>query len=78
MTDEKDQYPKEIATIERITEESEETIKIITIVKNEFEEKAVKVAIAYMDSFNKRDGSGCDKSIFTKHINSRNKTRYPL
>lgn len=68
MIDEKDQYPKEIATIERITKESEETIKIITIVNNEYEEKAVKVAIAYMDSFNKHTGSECDELINFPHI----------
>jgi hypothetical protein len=68
MTNEKDQYPKEILTIERISEDSEDTLEIITIVNNEYEEIAVKVAIAYMDSFNKRDGSECDKLLNFPHI----------
>lgn len=68
MTNEKDHYPKEIATIERITEESEDTKEIITVVNNQYEENAVKVAIAYMDSFNKRDGFGCDKLLNFPHI----------
>jgi len=68
MTSDKDQYPKEIATFERVTEDSEEVKKVITIVNNEYEEKAVKVAITYMDSFNKQNGSGCDNSINYPHI----------
>ncbi len=41
MTNEKEQYPKKIVTIENITEDSEETKEVITIVNNEYEEKAV-------------------------------------
>lgn len=68
MTEEKDQYPKEIGTIERITEISNHAKEIITVVNNEYEENAVKVAIAYMDSFNKCDGSGCDALLNFPHI----------
>ncbi len=68
MTNEKDQFSKEITTIERISDDSEDSIEIGTKINNEYEEKAVKVAIAYMDAFNKRDGSGCDKSINFPHV----------
>lgn len=68
MSNEKEQYPKKIVTIEKITEDSEETKEVITIVNNEYEEKAVKVAIAWMDAWNKRDEMGCDNTTNFPHI----------
>ncbi|MFX1337305.1 MAG: hypothetical protein ACFFDK_01705 [Promethearchaeota archaeon] len=68
MINEKDQYPKNNVTIEKITEESEDKKEVITVVNNEYEEKAVKVAIAYMDSFNSCNGSGCDELLNFPHI----------
>ena len=47
-------YPKEIATTEKITEDSEAK-QVVTVVNNEYEEKAVEAAIAYMDAFNEGD-----------------------
>ena len=63
MTIEKEEYPKEIITYEKITENSDDTTKVVTIVDNEYEEKAVKVAIAWMNAFNKRDLARCDNAI---------------
>ena len=63
MTIEKEEYPKEIITYEKITEDSDDTTKVVTIVDNKFEEKAVKVAIAWMNAFNKRDLARCDNAI---------------
>lgn len=54
MTQSKNQYPKQAATIEKITQKSE-GYQVITIVNNESEEKAVKAAIDYMDAFNAAD-----------------------
>ncbi|MHA2283601.1 MAG: hypothetical protein ACXAC5_22395 [Promethearchaeota archaeon] len=62
------EYPKEIITLERITEESKDFENVITTVSNEYEEKAVNVAIAYMDAFNKRDSSKCDESLNFPHV----------
>ncbi len=47
-------YPKEIATTEKITEDSEAE-QVVTVVGNEYEEKAVQAAIAYMDAWNEGD-----------------------
>jgi len=47
-------YPKEIETLEKITESSDPT-KVVTTVNNEYEEKAVNAAIAYMSAFNTCD-----------------------
>jgi hypothetical protein len=63
MTDEKEQFPKELITYEKITEESKERNKIITIVNNAYEEKAVKVAIEWMNAYNNRDSIGCEDTI---------------
>jgi len=47
-------YPMEIVTIEKITVDSAET-RIVTLVNNEYEEKAVRTAIAFQDAFNESD-----------------------
>jgi len=47
-------YPKEIVTIEKITTDSAET-RVVTVVNNEYEEKAVKAAMGFMDAFNNSD-----------------------
>ncbi|MBY8985752.1 MAG: hypothetical protein KGD65_11825 [Candidatus Lokiarchaeota archaeon] len=62
------EYPKEIITLERITKDSKDFEKVITSVSNEYEEKAVNVAIAYMDAFNNRDASKCDESLNFPHV----------
>ncbi|MHA1989043.1 MAG: hypothetical protein ACW98D_20675 [Promethearchaeota archaeon] len=68
MIDNDTEYPKEIITLERITKNSKDFEKVITIVSNEYEEKAVNAAIAYMDAFNKRDASKCDSSLNFPHV----------
>jgi len=57
----KEDYPKEIITHERVSYDSEEKIKVITMVKNQNEEKAVLAAINFMKAFNKSDPHECDK-----------------
>ncbi len=47
-------YPKEIVTIEKPTEQSD-TKQVITVVSNQSEEKAVLAAMAFMDAFNTAD-----------------------
>ncbi|TFF83790.1 MAG: hypothetical protein EU552_02625 [Promethearchaeota archaeon] len=64
----KEDYPKEIITYERVSYESEEKIKVITVVKNEYEEKAVLAAISFMNAFNKSDPHECDKYVHYPHI----------
>ena len=49
-----EEYPREIVTIEKATENAEE-VKVVTVVKNESEENAAKAAIGYMDAFNEAD-----------------------
>ena len=61
-------YPKEIVTVERITEDSEDSEEVITVVSNEHEEEAVKVAIAYQAAFNEMDGSKCDDLLNFPHV----------
>jgi hypothetical protein len=61
-------YPKEIITHERISYDSEETEKIITLVKSDYEEKAVIAAINFMNAFNKSDPHECDKYVHYPHI----------
>ncbi|HEC36978.1 hypothetical protein LCGC14_0632350 [marine sediment metagenome] len=61
-------YPKEIVTLEKIIKTSKNFEKVRTIVSNEYEEKAVNAAIAYMDSFNNRDASKCDESLNFPHV----------
>jgi len=62
------EYPKEIVTLETITKDSKDIEKVITTVSNEYEEKAVNTAIAYMSAFNDRDASKCDDSLNFPHI----------
>ena len=56
-------YPKEVITYEKSTEDTEETTKVIIKVYNEYEEKAVRTAITWMEMFNKRNVSACDEYI---------------
>ena len=54
MTQPNKSYPKEMVTIEKTTADSEEK-QVFTVVNNEYEEKAVEAAIAFMDAFNAAD-----------------------
>ena len=63
----KEDYPKEIITYERVSYDSEEKVKVITVVKNEYEEKAVLAAINFMNAFNKSDPHECDKYVQYPH-----------
>jgi len=63
-----DEYPKEIVTIEKITEDSTDSEEIITIVSNEHEENAVRIAIAFQDAFNRMDTSKCDELLNFPHV----------
>jgi len=56
-------YPKKIITIEKPTKDTEDSKKVIIIVNNEYEEKAVRTAIIWMDVYNNRDVSACDEYI---------------
>ncbi len=47
-------YPKDMVTIEKATADSKEE-RVVTVVRNESEENAVKAAIGYMDAFNEAD-----------------------
>ena len=55
-------------TDEKISESSEETEKVITVVKNEYEEKAVMAAINYMNEFNERNVQACDDNLHFPHV----------
>ena len=48
------EYPKEIVTIERTTKQSQ-SYRVITVVTDQSEEKAVLAAVAFMDAFNAAD-----------------------
>ena len=61
------EYPKKIVTTEKTSEASEE-IQVVTVVGNEYEEKAVGVAIAYMNAFNEEDVHRCNASINFPHV----------
>lgn len=63
-----DEYPKEIVTFEKITEDSDDFEKVITIVSNKQEENAVSIAIAYLDAFNERKASKCDELLNFPHV----------
>ncbi|MCP4755559.1 MAG: hypothetical protein GY866_32250 [Proteobacteria bacterium] len=54
MTQSEKPYPKEIVTFEKATTNAEEK-QVVTVVNNEYEEKAVEAANAYMDAFNAGD-----------------------
>ncbi|MFW9897323.1 MAG: hypothetical protein ACFFD7_16080 [Candidatus Thorarchaeota archaeon] len=60
-------YPKKIITIEKITDSLEE-YNVITTVSNEYEEKAVNTAIAYMQAFNEKDAFRCDDFLNFPHF----------
>jgi hypothetical protein len=66
MTQPKNQYPKQVMTIEKITKTSE-GYQVITVVNNEPEEKAVKAAIAYMDAFNEANVTKTNSFINFPH-----------
>jgi len=66
MTQPDESYPKEIVTIEKATEDSKEE-QVITVVRNEHEEKAVAAAIAYMNAFNEGDAKKCSTCINFPH-----------
>jgi hypothetical protein len=66
MTQPKNQYPKQVVTIEKITKTSE-GYQVITAVNNESEEKAVKAAIGYMGAFNESDANKSDSFINFPH-----------
>ena len=61
MTENK--YPKEIITIEKITDDSTEETEVKTLINNEYEENAVKVAISFQDRWNHHDLEGMDRAI---------------
>jgi len=54
MTQSANGYPKEIVSLERATEDSAER-RVVTVVSNEYEERAVLAAMAYMDAWNAAD-----------------------
>ncbi|MFW9882303.1 MAG: hypothetical protein ACFFG0_55280 [Candidatus Thorarchaeota archaeon] len=60
-------YPKELITIEKITEDSFETTTVSTVVNNESEEIAVKTAIFFMTSFNNQDSYRCSNACNYPH-----------
>ncbi len=60
-------YPKEIITTEKVTQDSIETTKVVTIIKNISEEKAVNAAISFMNSFNNQDSEGCSNACNFPH-----------
>lgn len=61
------QYPKELITEEKITEELFETTKVTTVVNNKAEENAVETAISFMESFNNQDNNGCSNAVNFPH-----------
>jgi len=66
MTQPSKSYPEEMATIERATKDSEEK-QVVTVVNNEYEEKAVEAAMAYMDAFNEGDAEKVSTCINFPH-----------
>ncbi len=56
MAQPENQYPKQVITVEKITDTSEE-YRVITAVHNESEEKAVATAVAYMNAFNEANAT---------------------
>ncbi len=57
MTQPGNGYPREIVSSERASEGSQ-VYRVVTIVANQSEEKAVRAAMAYMDAFNAADVDG--------------------
>lgn len=66
MTQPNKVYPKEVITIEKTTGDSVEK-QVVTIVNNEYEEKAVEAAIAFMDAFNAADPEAARKCLNYPH-----------
>ena len=66
MTGKNESYPKEIVTVEKITEDSDE-YRVVTVVNNEYEEKAVLAATAYMDAFNEGNAEKMSACINYPH-----------
>ena len=54
MTPSANTYPKEIVSLERATEDAAET-PVVTVVSNEYEERGVLAAMAYMTAWNAND-----------------------
>ena len=59
-------YPKEMTTIEKATENSDEK-QVVTVVNNDYEERAVLAAIDYMDAFNEGDAEKMSACINYPH-----------
>ena len=65
MTENK--YPKEIITIEKITDDSTEETEVKTLINNEYEENATKVAISFQDRWNHHDLEGMERALNFPH-----------
>ena len=65
MTDNK--YPKEIITIEKITDDSTEETEVKTLVNNKYEENAVNAAFTFQDRWIHHDLEGMDRAINFPH-----------
>jgi hypothetical protein len=59
-------YPKEIVSVERPTEQSDGQ-RIVTVVANRSEEKAVLAAMSFMDAFNAADPEAARKCLNYPH-----------
>jgi len=60
------EYPRELVSVERPTEQSDEQ-RIVTIVTNRSEEKAVLTAMAFMDAFNAADPEAARECLNYPH-----------
>jgi len=54
MTQSTNEYPREIVSLERATDDSPE-MRIVTVVNSEYEERGVLAAMAYMTAWNAKD-----------------------
>jgi hypothetical protein len=59
-------YPKDIVSVERPTEQSDAQ-RIVTVVANQSEEKAVLAAMAFMDAFNAADAKAARECLNYPH-----------
>ena len=66
MTQSNNSYPKDIVTIEKATEGSEGK-QVVTVVNNEYEEKAVLAANAYQDTWNTAEPEAIRKCLNYPH-----------
>lgn len=66
MTQPNNDYPKDIVSIERPTEQADEK-QVVTVVANKSEEKAVLAAMAYMDAFNTANPESTRKCLNYPH-----------